>query len=218
MVCRVHSLVASQEKGRRGRGSVKPHWRRSDVARVGKRIGDREEYGMVEKEHANDDNVLPDLLAPGLSVVFVGTAAGTASKVRGAYYAGAGNKFWPILAATGLTPHQLRPEEYPELLQYGWGLTDVVKNQFGPDNRLHQSVASGDALWERLSRVSPAWIAFNGKTAAKWALRRSVIDYGEQNPQWGTMRLFVLPSTSGAANGHWNADFWHLFADRVLSS
>jgi len=40
--------------------------------------------------------VLPDVLTPGLQVVFCGTAAGTASAKRGAYYAGPGNQFWPM--------------------------------------------------------------------------------------------------------------------------
>lgn len=37
--------------------------------------------------------VLPDLLRPGLRVVFCGTAAGAASALSGAYYAGRGNRF-----------------------------------------------------------------------------------------------------------------------------
>jgi G:T/U mismatch-specific DNA glycosylase len=38
--------------------------------------------------------VLPDLLPPGMRVVFRGTAAGAESAARGAYYAGKTNKFW----------------------------------------------------------------------------------------------------------------------------
>jgi TDG/mug DNA glycosylase family protein len=55
--------------------------------------------------------VLPDLLVPGQRIVFCGTAAGTISAEKGAYYAGKSNRFWPILAETGLTPLELRPEE-----------------------------------------------------------------------------------------------------------
>ncbi len=53
-------------------------------------------------------HVLLDLLRPGLRVVFCGTAAGAVSAAKGAYYAGPGNRFWPMLAKTGLTPRQLR--------------------------------------------------------------------------------------------------------------
>ena len=41
--------------------------------------------------------VLPDILQPGLRVVFCGTAAGRASAKARAYYAGPGNSFWKTL-------------------------------------------------------------------------------------------------------------------------
>ena len=58
------------------------------------------------------DSVLPDVLKPGLAIVFCGTAAGNESARRRAYYAGLGNAFWPTLAKVGLTPCQLAPEEF----------------------------------------------------------------------------------------------------------
>jgi double-stranded uracil-DNA glycosylase len=56
--------------------------------------------------------VLPDLLAPGLRIVFCGTAAGTISAARGAYYAHPQNRFWSVLETNGLTPRLLKPEEF----------------------------------------------------------------------------------------------------------
>src|ERR1700677_2388557 len=77
--------------------------------------------------------ILPDLLMPGLRVVFCGTAAGAVSAAKGAYYAGPGNRFWAILAKTGLTPRQLRPDEFAWVLEFGSGLTDVAKTVSGAD-------------------------------------------------------------------------------------
>jgi len=57
-------------------------------------------------------DVLPDVLRPGLRLVICGSAASAVSAARGAYYAGPGNKFWRILAETGLTPHQLEPARF----------------------------------------------------------------------------------------------------------
>src|ERR1700753_3045292 len=57
--------------------------------------------------------VLPDVLEPGLRVVFCGTAPGTASARAGAYYAGPGNRFWVTLHEVGLTPVLLRPAPPP---------------------------------------------------------------------------------------------------------
>ena len=55
---------------------------------------------------------LPDVVLPGLKVVFCGTAAGTRSAQVGAYYAGRGNKFWRTLFQVGLTPRPLDPHEF----------------------------------------------------------------------------------------------------------
>ena len=75
--------------------------------------------------------ILPDLLQPGLKVVFCGSAVGDRSAQRQAYYAGPGNRFWDILAETGLTPYRFTPEQYSSLLEYRIGLTDLVKSRSG---------------------------------------------------------------------------------------
>jgi double-stranded uracil-DNA glycosylase len=80
--------------------------------------------------------VLDDMLAPGLRIVFCGTAPGRLSAEQQAYYAHPQNKFWRILHETGLTPRRLRPDEYRELLTLGIGLTDIAKHAFGMDNQL----------------------------------------------------------------------------------
>src|SRR6185437_4604680 len=81
-------------------------------------------------------HVLPDVLEPGLRIVFCGTVAGTVSARRGAYYAHPQNRLWPALYAAGLTPRLMKPEEYPELLQWGLGLTDIAKHVSGMDREL----------------------------------------------------------------------------------
>ena len=63
--------------------------------------------------------MLDDVLEPGLSVVYCGTAAGTRSAAVRQYYAGRGNKFWPILHEVVLTPRLLAPSEYLLLPKYG---------------------------------------------------------------------------------------------------
>jgi TDG/mug DNA glycosylase family protein len=80
--------------------------------------------------------ILPDVLAPGLDVVIVGTAAGRVSAARRCYYAGHGNRFWRTLREVGLTPTELEPAEYARLLDYRIGLTDLAKTAFGADATL----------------------------------------------------------------------------------
>ena len=76
-------------------------------------------------------HVLPDLIKPGLRIVFCGTAAGNVSAARGAYYAHPQNRFWSALHAYGLTPRKLEPEDYPDLPRWGVGLTDIAKHASG---------------------------------------------------------------------------------------
>ena len=83
--------------------------------------------------------LLPDVLGPGLRVVFCGTAASAVSAQVGAPYAGPGNYFWPTLHEVGLTPRRLEPPEFQEVLQWGIGLTDLCKTRSGSD----QEIGSG---------------------------------------------------------------------------
>src|ERR1700727_3615862 len=112
-------------------------------------------------------HVLPDLLKPGLRIVFCGTAAGNVSAPRGAYYAHPQNRFWSALHAFGLTPRQLRPEEYPELQQWGLGLTDIAKHVSGMDRELPAGALGRDAcaaLEARITAAEPEWLAVTGPT------------------------------------------------------
>jgi len=160
--------------------------------------------------------ILPDLLAPGLRVVFCGTAAGRASARARAYYAGPGNRFWPILHATGLTPHLLVPAEFRRLSSWGIGLTDVSKTAQGMDHEIARAAFDPARLRLVLDEVRPHVIAFNGKKAARLALglRDSTpLAFGAAEATIGITPAWVLPSTSGAANGLWDPAPWHALAE-----
>jgi TDG/mug DNA glycosylase family protein len=151
--------------------------------------------------------VLPDMLRPGLRVVFCGTAAGTASARAGAYYVGPGNAFWATLHSTGLTPVQLLPAEFERLSGLGIGLTDVCKVLFGSDREVGTGEFDVAGLEARIAAIEPVNLAFNGKNAARAALDRNV-DYGLQPERIGGAAVWVLPSTSGAARRYWRVEPW----------
>jgi TDG/mug DNA glycosylase family protein len=159
--------------------------------------------------------VISDVVAPGLRIVFCGTALGSASARRSAYYAGPGNKFWPTLHAIGLTARQLAPEEYPELLTYGLGLTDICKTRAGSDAEVGRDAFDVPRLRGLIEAAGPAWLAFNGKNAAKAALGLERVGYGAIGATFGRAPAFVLPSTSGAANRYWDIAPWHELAERA---
>jgi TDG/mug DNA glycosylase family protein len=156
-------------------------------------------------------NVLPDVLMPGLRLVFCGTAAGTASARAGAYYAGPGNAFWPTLHQIGLTPVELRPEDFAQLPEYGIGLTDICKVLHGSDADVGTVEFDVAGLQERIAAVEPGVLAFNGKNAARGALERDVA-YGPQPEQLGGAEVWVLPSTSDRARRFWRLEPWEELA------
>lgn len=156
--------------------------------------------------------ILPDVLAPGLDIVFCGSAAGTVSARRGAYYAGPGNRFWTTLAAVGLTPRELRPEEFRKMLAFGLGLTDLCKRASGADAALPADADDKAALALKIRRCKPGVLAFVGKRPAAVFLGHRV-EYGWQSEGLGATQLYVLPSPSGRARAFWDETWWRNLAD-----
>lgn len=156
-------------------------------------------------------HVLPDVLREGLSLVFCGTAAGKRSAADGAYYAHPGNRFWSALHEAGLTPRRLQPSEFPLLPSFGIGLTDVAKLHSGNDSELPRDAFDAVGLIEKIERCQPRVLAFTSKAAARAVLGRSD-SYGLCGQRIGSTKLFVLPSPSGQARGHWDIGPWRELA------
>lgn len=159
--------------------------------------------------------VLPDLLRPGLRLVFCGTAASTRSAALGAYYAGPGNKFWRAIHAVGLTPRLLAPQEWRMLDALGIGFTDMAKAHFGMDRDLPAGAFDAPRLQMAIEQFQPDILAFNGKTAAKAYFGMPSAGYGRQPARIGRTAIWVLPSTSGAASGAWSIGPWQALADSL---
>jgi TDG/mug DNA glycosylase family protein len=160
------------------------------------------------------DTILPDVLRPGLNLVFCGTAAGRRSAEQAAYYAHPGNLFWRTLHAVALTPRLFAPAEYPQLPALGIGLTDLAKHHIGNDDELPRDAFDAAALRERIERHAPRVLAFTSKAAARGALGHGT-GYGLLEERYGQTQLFVLPSPSGQARGHWDLAPWRALAALV---
>ena len=167
---------------------------------------------MDDKKH-----VLPERLKPGLKLVFCGTAAGRQSALKGAYYAHAQNKFWRTLHATGLTPRQFLPEDYPELWTLGIGLTDIAKFAYGMDHQLprHSLGAEAvEALRSRIARIAPRHLAFTSLNAGRAVMGKSTVA-GRQKDKIGETTVWILPSPSPLADNHWDIKPWRALARAV---
>jgi TDG/mug DNA glycosylase family protein len=158
--------------------------------------------------------VLPDVVRPGLRIVFCGTAVGAASAARGAYYAGRGNKFWRTLYEIGLTPQQVAPDDYASVLEHGIGLTDLCKGRSGSDAEVGRGGFDVKRLEAVVRHNAPAVLALNGVQAGRTALG-CFLKYGLQPGRFAGAETWVLPSSSGAANGWWDVQHWCDLADRL---
>ena len=159
--------------------------------------------------------MLEDLCAPNLRVIFCGTAAGHRSAVLKQYYAGRGNRFWEILAATKLTSRRLAPAEYASLPEFGIGLTDIAKGQRGNDADISFTSSDRVPLRKKILEYQPRFLCFNGKRAAQEFFGVKAVRYGLQAERIGSTQLFVAPSTSGAARASWDPAIWRDLARRV---
>lgn len=104
------------------------------------------------------------------------------------------------------------PEEYPLVARFGIGLTDVCKNESGADSHLSRHAYDAEGLLRKIRRARPRVLAFNGLKPARAVLGRAAA-CGLQPQPVGVTTVFVLPSTSGAANGHWDERPWRALAD-----
>lgn len=162
----------------------------------------------------NPPHILPDVLATGLRVIFCGSAVGKKSAELGLPYAGPGNKFWPTLHSAGLLPEPLGPPDYLRLPEFGFGLTDINKTEFGADSVLSKEADNPAALREKIEKYQPRILAFTAKRPAQSFLGRQV-EYGVQEDQIDDTRLYVLTSPSGLAIRYWDEKWWRRLAEAV---
>ncbi len=158
--------------------------------------------------------ILPDVLAPGLRIVFCGTAAGNVSAARGCYYAHPQNKFWRTLEAVGLTPYRLDPPDFAMAPRWGIGLTDIAKSLSGMDKQLPVGALGREpcrTMAAKIAAARPNILAFTSLTAGRRYLGRDAA-FGEQPETIGATRIWLLPSPSPAANWNWEEGWWRALA------
>jgi G:T/U-mismatch repair DNA glycosylase/ADP-ribose pyrophosphatase YjhB (NUDIX family) len=144
-------------------------------------------------------SALPDVLAPGLRVVFCGINPGRVSAAAGAHFANPRNDFWRLLHAAGFTSRLYEPQELHAVLEEGIGITNAAYRTTPGSGDLRRADFTGSA--ERLERIArdlrPRWIGFVGKEAYRGAFGERP-ELGLQERRMAETQLFVLPSTSPA--------------------
>ena len=165
---------------------------------------------------------LPDIIAPDLDVLFVGFNPSVYAALRGHFYARPGNRFYQLLHHAGLTPRRYAPEEDRALLDLGIGITDLCPIPTPGVADVPRAVAESGraALTAKIERYRPRIVCFNGKATYERYFGHALAGWGLQSDRpfsdevrdgvpgtprdacdagWG--RVFVVPSSSGRANG-----------------
>jgi len=149
---------------------------------------------------------VPDVIAPNLRVLFCGINPGLYTAAVGHHFARPGNRFWPALFAAGFTDRLVSPFDELELLERGYGVTNVVMRATATAEELTREElrAGGKRLVRKVRRYRPAFLAVLGLGAyrAAWDQPKAVI--GKQEKRIGETTVWVLPNPSGL-NAHYQA-------------
>jgi TDG/mug DNA glycosylase family protein len=150
---------------------------------------------------------VPDVIEPGLQVLFCGINPGLYSAAVGHHFARPGNRFWPALYGAGFTPRLLSPFEERELLPLGYGITNVVERATATASELEgkELEAGARRLAAKAKRFRPKFIAVLGIGAYRRAFRCPKAGLGLQSQLIGDSRVWVLPNPSGL-NGHYQLE------------
>ncbi len=161
------------------------------------------------------DGTVPDVIVPGLCVLFCGINPSLYTAAVGYHFARPGNRFWPALYASGFTDRLLSPHEEHELLARGCGITNVVARATARADELSPTelVAGGRDLELKVHHFSPGVVAVLGISAYRVAFGRPKAVLGPQPERIGNSLVWVLPNPSGL-NAHFQiGDLARLFRE-----
>jgi len=147
---------------------------------------------------------VPDVIAPGLKVLFCGINPGLYSAAIGHHFGRPGNRFWPALHGAGFTPRLLMPADERQLLCLGYGITNVVDRAtaMAAELKPEELTAGGRRLQAKVRKYRPACMAVLGVGAYRQAFHQPDAVVGPQPQPLGTTALWLLPNPSGL-NAHY---------------
>jgi TDG/mug DNA glycosylase family protein len=158
---------------------------------------------------------VPDIIAPGLRVLFCGINPGLYTAAVGHHFARPGNRFWPALYRAGFTDRLFSPDEEQELLDLGYGITNLVARATNSAAELlkEEYVRGAEILSHKLLQYRPQCVAFVGLGAYRAAFNFPSATVGPQPHQLHGAVVWALPSTSGLNANYRPNDLVCLFAE-----
>jgi double-stranded uracil-DNA glycosylase len=141
-----------------------------------------------------------DHIKEGLKILFVGFNPSIRSGEVGHHYANPNNRFWRILYEAGITPRRYDPYEDADLLEIGFGFTNIVQRPTkAADEITKEEYKEGkEILKKKIEQLKPKLVCFVGKGVYQQYSGHKDIPWGAQEDSVvaGTID-FVAPSSSG---------------------
>lgn len=164
---------------------------------------------------AAEGKTVPDVIAPGLKVLFCGINPGLYTAAVGHHFARPGNRFWKALHESGFTDRLLSPFDERELLLLGYGVTNIVARATAVADSLTkgETVKGGQRLAAKVRRYQPKILAVLGMGAFRVAFARPKSGVGRQPFMIGETITWVLPNPSGLNANYQQAELTRLFRE-----
>jgi len=152
---------------------------------------------------------VPDLVGPGLKLLFVGINPGLWTAATQTHFAHPGNRFYPALRVAGIIDRDLdRGRTMTEadrayFVERGIGITNLVNRATARASELAAAElrAGRTRLEEFLTQHQPVVVAIAGVTAYRIAFAAPKAKEGEQAEPLMGARVWVVPNPSGL-NAH----------------
>jgi TDG/mug DNA glycosylase family protein len=158
----------------------------------------------AEELAAAQDQPVPDLVRPGLKVLFVGINPSLWSAVIGHHFGNPANRLWPVLHQAGFTPRRFLPTDAQELLDLGYGISNMVNRATATaaevaDDELR---AGAPRLRTTVRTWQPRLVAFLGLQAYRVGFAQPKAKVGPQPEPIEGAGAWLLPNPSGL-NAHY---------------
>ncbi len=155
------------------------------------------------------DQTMPDLVTPGVRLLFVGINPSLWTAATQTPFAHPGNRFFPALAAAGIIPRLpgfadgLSDEERRDFLERGLGVSNLVHRATARADELTRAELRDGAerLAADVARWQPRVVAIVGLTAYRQGFDRPKAKAGRQSEALAGAELWAVPNPSGL-NAH----------------
>jgi TDG/mug DNA glycosylase family protein len=141
-----------------------------------------------------------DRVKENLKILFVGFNPSIRSSETGHHFANPNNRFWRILYEAGLTPRKFAASEDDQLLELGFGITNIVSRptKAAAEIGKEEYLEGREILKRKIAKLKPkivcyvgkgVYLEFSGRKKAPWGIQEEAVVPDTID--------FVAPSTSG---------------------